>query len=98
MKAQLESLVLQMYRGGIRFEEALREFQGVFILTVLREQKGNQCRAAEELGMHRNTLRRTIRSLQLDLQTIREAARRRPPRGQVLPITRRARQAGAWPP
>ena len=61
MKAQLESLVLQMHRGGMRFEEALREFQGVFILTVLREQKGNQCRAAEKLGMHRNTLRRTIR-------------------------------------
>ena len=96
MKVQLENLVLQMYRGGIRFQEALREFQGVFILTVLREQKGNQCRAAEKLGMHRNTLRRTICSLQLDLQTIREAVRRRPPRGQVLDtVTRRAKQAGA---
>jgi len=96
VKAQLESLVLQMHRGGMRFEEALREFQGVFILTVLREQKGNQCRAAEKLGMHRNTLRRTIRTLQLDLQALREAVRRRPPRGQALDaVTRRAKQVGA---
>ena len=67
MKAQLESLVSQMYRDGMRFEEAVQEFQRAFIFTVLREQKGNQCRAAEELGMDRNTLRRTIRDLQVDL-------------------------------
>lgn len=84
MKAQLENLVLQMYRDGMRFEEAVREFQRVFILIVLRDQKGNQCRAADKLGMHRNTLRRTIRSLRLDLQPIREAARRRPPRAERL--------------
>ena len=61
MRAQLEILVSQMYRRGMGFEEALREFQGAFILTVLRDSKGNQCRAAKRLGMHRNTLRRTIR-------------------------------------
>ena len=84
MRAQLEILVSQMYRRGMGFEEALREFQGAFILTVLRDSKGNQCRAAKRLGMHRNTLRRTIRSLQLDLQAIREAVRRRPPRKQPI--------------
>jgi Fis family transcriptional regulator len=82
VKAELENLVLQMYREGTRFEEAVREFQRVFILTVLRDKKGNQCRAADKLGMHRNTLRRTIRDLQLDLGPIREAARRRPPRAE----------------
>jgi Fis family transcriptional regulator, factor for inversion stimulation protein len=84
VKAKLENLVLQMYREGTRFEEAVREFQRVFILTVLRDKKGNQCRAADKLGMHRNTLRRTIRDLQLDLGPIREAARRRPPRAEHL--------------
>ena len=82
MKAKLENLVLQMYREGTRFEEAVREFQRVFILTVLRDKKGNQCRTADKLGMHRNTLRRTIRDLQLDLGPIREAAHRRPPRAE----------------
>ena len=88
MKAQLESLVSQMYRDGMRFEEAVREFQSVFIFTVLREQKGNQCQAAEKLGMHRNTLRRMIRDLQVDLQAIREGTRR-PPQSEHL----RARHA-----
>ena len=63
MKAQLENLVFEMYRTGMQFKEALREFQRGFILTVLKDQKGNQCRAADRLGMHRNTLRRSIRLL-----------------------------------
>ena len=81
MKAQLENLVFEMYRTGMQFKEALREFQRSFILTVLKDQKGNQCRAADRLGMHRNTLRRSIRLLQIDLTPIRDTTRRLPPRG-----------------
>ena len=84
MKAQLENLVRQMYQLGIGFEEAVEEFQRVFILVVLREEKGNQSRAAHKLGMHRNTLRRTVRELQIDVEPIREAARRRPPHAEGL--------------
>ena len=67
MKEQLESVVLQMYRAGVRCSEAVREFQKAFILTVLKDQRGNQCKAAERLGVHRNTLRRTIRDLEIDI-------------------------------
>ena len=67
MKDQLESVVLQMYRAGVRCSEAVREFQKTFILTVLKDQRGNQCKAAEKLGVHRNTLRRTIRELEIDI-------------------------------
>jgi DNA-binding NtrC family response regulator len=90
MKAQLEMLVSQMYSRGMRFEEAVREFQGAFIMTVLRESNGNQGRAAKKLGIHRNTLRRTIRSLQLNLLSVRPS-RRRAPRGEPIaaaPATR----------
>ena len=80
MKDQLEALVLQMYRSNILYSEGVREFKKRFILTVLQENKGNQCRAARELGMHRNTLSRTIGELKLDMRTVRDAARR-PPRG-----------------
>jgi hypothetical protein len=48
MKEQLESVVLQMYRAGVRCSAAVREFQRAFILTVLQDQRGNQCRAAEK--------------------------------------------------
>ena len=50
MKDQLEALIMQMYKSNILYAEAVREFKKKFILTVLQENKGNQCRAARELG------------------------------------------------
>jgi Fis family transcriptional regulator, factor for inversion stimulation protein len=92
MKVQLEDLTLQMYRSGIKYAEAVRGFQRTFILTVLQDQKANQCRAAEKLGMHRNTLRRALDDLGLDIQLIRAAARRKPPQGEhPLALTRRVK-------
>jgi Fis family transcriptional regulator len=84
MKTQLENIVLEMYRAGVSYDDALKKFERVFILTVLRDHNGNQCRAADKLGMHRNTLRRTIRTLEIDLQTVRDTTRRLPPRGDKL--------------
>jgi DNA-binding NtrC family response regulator len=60
VKDQLEALVSQMHKSGILYSEAVREFKKRFILAVLSENHGNQCKAARELGMHRNTLSRTI--------------------------------------
>ena len=89
MNEQLESVVLQMYRAGVRYSEAMREFQKAFILTVLKDQRGNQCKAAERFGIHRNTLRRTIRELEIDIGPTRAMGRPRPTRSEV-PISRRA--------
>ena len=80
MKDQLEALVQQMYKSNILYSEAVREFKRRFIATVLQENKGNQCRAARQLGMHRNTLSRTISELRLDVRQFRDGAKR-PPRG-----------------
>lgn len=80
VKDQLEALVLQMYRSNILYSEAVREFKRRFITTVLEENKGNQCRAARQLGMHRNTLSRTLSELKIDVRQFRDGARR-PPRG-----------------
>ena len=79
MKDQLEALVSQMYKSNILYSEAVREFRRRFILTVLEENKGNQCRAARELGMHRNTLSRTVDELKIDVRQFRDGAKR-PPR------------------
>ena len=88
MKEQLESVVLQMYKAGLGCSEAVREFQKAFILTVLKDQRGNQCKAAERLGVHRNTLRRTIQELEIDIGLTR--GRRRPPQSEV-PVSLRRR-------
>jgi Fis family transcriptional regulator, factor for inversion stimulation protein len=71
VKDQLEALILQMYKSNILYSEGVREFKKRFILTVLQENKGNQCRAARELGMHRNTLSRTLSELKISKGSLR---------------------------
>ncbi len=66
MKEQLESLVGMMVDRGILLEEAVTEFEKKFIKRVLEHSKGNQCRAAKVLGIHRNTLSRKINEYHLD--------------------------------
>ena len=92
MKQQLETVVLQMYEAGMGCAEAVREFQKAFILTVLKDQRGNQCKAAKKLGMHRNTLRRTIRDLDIDIGATQAPGKRRPLRSEfpLAPARRRA--------
>ena len=76
MKAQLESLVEQMHRGGIFYDEAVRVFRTVFITTVLRENRWNRCHAAKQLHMHRNTLRRLIAEFRIDVPRSRYGPQR----------------------
>ena len=78
MKEQTEALVMQMHKSGIFYNEAVPEFKKRFIITVLEENKGNQCKAARQLGMHRNTLSRTIAELKVDVRAVREGVRRAP--------------------
>ncbi len=92
MKDQLEALILQMYKSGILYSEAIREFKKRFILTVLQENNGNQCKAARQLGMHRNTLSRTIAELNLDIKSLRTGVRR-PPRSERPALASMERKA-----
>ena len=79
MKRDLDNLILQMHANSVPYAEAVREFKKRFILEVLTRHRGNQCKAAEELGMHRNTLSRTLAELGMDSAQIRKGMRR-PPR------------------
>ncbi|GGH10009.1 helix-turn-helix domain-containing protein [Silvibacterium dinghuense] len=81
MKRELENLVTQMHAGGITYDEAVREFKRRFLIEVLAHHKGNQCKAAKELGMHRNTLSRTIAELDINPAEIRLGLKR-PPRSE----------------
>ena len=89
MKEQLEALVQQMVRGGIGYGEAVKEFKKAFLVKVLVENRGNQCQAARILGMHRNSLGRTLTELKLDPRALRTQARR-PPRPERPQAARRA--------
>jgi DNA-binding NtrC family response regulator len=60
MKSRLEALVAEMVEKGILFEDAVKEFEKHFILTVLNRTNGNLSKAAEELHVHRNTLSKRV--------------------------------------
>ena len=66
MKKQLESLVGEMVERGILFDQARDEFEKRFIQTALAKTNGNQTRAAQVLGIHRNTLNRKIQQLKVN--------------------------------
>jgi DNA-binding NtrC family response regulator len=65
MREDLERLVEEMVTKGIRYEDAHREFEKRFIAYVLAQSQGNLGRAADVLGIHRNTLTRKIAEYRL---------------------------------
>ena len=60
MNERLERLIEEMVEKGIRFADANREFERRFISRVLADSDGKLSKAADVLGMHRNTLSRKI--------------------------------------
>jgi DNA-binding NtrC family response regulator len=57
---RLEKLVEEMVDKGVRFEDAVREFEKRFINQVLHRRDGSLTKTADALGIHRNTLSRKI--------------------------------------
>ena len=65
MRDQLEKLVQEMLDRGILYDDARREFERVFISKALARSGGNLCRAADVLGLHRNTMTRKVTEYRL---------------------------------
>ena len=65
MHKLLEQLVSQMVEKGIHYDDALREFDRRFIVEVMDKTDGNLTKAADTLGVHRNTLSRKIKELKI---------------------------------
>jgi DNA-binding NtrC family response regulator len=60
VREQLDSLVQLMLDRGVRYEDARREFEKVFLTRALQRSKGSVGEAAELLGIHRNTVARKM--------------------------------------
>jgi DNA-binding NtrC family response regulator len=60
IKDDLDALVQHLLDRGIRFEDAQREFERMFITRALAKSNFNVCKAAKITGLHRNTLSRKI--------------------------------------
>ncbi len=57
---RLQRLVEEMVEKGVRFDDAVREFEKRFITRVVGQCDGSLTKAADALGMHRNTLTRKM--------------------------------------
>ena len=62
---RLDKLVDEMVTTGVRFEDAVHEFEKRFIAKVLGSCDGSLTRTADALGIHRNTLTRKMAGYKL---------------------------------
>jgi DNA-binding NtrC family response regulator len=64
----LQQTVALMLSGGVDYDGAVRTFKRFYIVKVLDRNRGNQTKAAQEMGMHRNSLRRVMADLNISLR------------------------------
>ncbi len=62
---RLDKLVEEMVTTGVRFDDAVHEFEKRFIARVLGSCEGSLTRTADTLGIHRNTLTRKMTDYKL---------------------------------
>ncbi|HKG45968.1 MAG TPA: helix-turn-helix domain-containing protein [Pyrinomonadaceae bacterium] len=60
MRTQLESLIDEMLDGHILLDEALCEFEKLYIKKALARHKQHLSNTAAVLGIHRNTLAKRV--------------------------------------
>ena len=60
MRARLERLIEEMLDGQILLEEAVSEFEKLYIQKALARHKKHLTKTAKVLGIHRNTLSKRV--------------------------------------
>jgi DNA-binding NtrC family response regulator len=81
LNGRLVLIVDELVRRGVTLEQARREFERQFIVASLKSNRGNFCRSARCLGVHRNTLRNKLSDLGIAVEDLglsgRKSARRK---------------------
>lgn len=62
MRKQMESLIGEMLDGRILLEEAITEFEKIYIQKALERNSEHLSKTANALGIHRNTLSKRVAS------------------------------------
>ncbi|HET9789352.1 MAG TPA: helix-turn-helix domain-containing protein [Pyrinomonadaceae bacterium] len=62
MRTRLENLIDEMLEGHILLDEALSEFEKLYITKALARHKQHLSNTAIVLGIHRNTLAKRVAS------------------------------------
>lgn len=66
LREQMESLIEKMLDGQILLNEALSEFEKLYIKNALKRNGEHLSQTAEFLGIHRNTLSKKVAAYQAD--------------------------------
>ena len=85
LNGRLYQIVDELVRRGLTLEQARREFERQFIVASLKSNRGNLCRSARSLGVHRNTLRNKVSDLGILVEDYDRQARRTARRKTVDP-------------
>lgn len=85
LNGRLYQIVDELVRRGLTLEQARREFEKQFIVASLKSNRGNFCRSAKSLGVHRNTLRNKVSDLGILVEDYDDLPGRRPPRRKPAP-------------
>jgi DNA-binding NtrC family response regulator len=80
LNGRLFQIVDELVRRGLTLEQARREFERQFIVASLKSNRGNFCRSARSLGVHRNTLRNKVSDLGIAVEDYDLTGRRQPRR------------------
>lgn len=62
MRKRMESLIGEMLDGRILLDEAITEFEKIYIQTALERNAEHLSKTATALGIHRNTLSKRVAS------------------------------------
>lgn len=71
IKEILEGVIDEMVEKGIFWNEAQQQFEKLFLIRALQQSGGNLCRAADTMGVHRNTLTKKLREFNLDKKSFK---------------------------
>jgi DNA-binding NtrC family response regulator len=69
MRKRMESLIEEMLDGQIMLNEALCEFEKVYIQKALERYDDHLSNTADALGIHRNTLSKRVSTYQAPTKT-----------------------------
>jgi DNA-binding NtrC family response regulator len=76
MRKQLEALVEAMLDGQILLDEAVAEFEKVYIEKALSRHRKHLSNTAKVLGIHRNTLSKRVATYQKRINVPARSAKR----------------------
>jgi DNA-binding NtrC family response regulator len=85
LNGRLFQIVDELVRRGVTLEQARREFEKQFIVASLKSNRGNFCRSAKSLGVHRNTLRNKVSDLGILYEDYDLPGRKPPRRKSQIP-------------